>query len=99
LSKKKTKLLVCVKGKKCPGQGSDDVFRALKETVADLDLKKRLKVKKSDCLGMCGLGPLVKVESACYGYVTDEDCKEIVQSHVFAKEPVERLLIRAKKRK
>ncbi len=99
--KNRVKLLVCVKGKKCPKRGSSAVLQALKEEIAERQLKKKFKVKKSGCFGMCGVGPLVVVssENVCYGYVTDADCQEIVRSHLIEEEPVTRLMLVDKKRK
>jgi (2Fe-2S) ferredoxin len=99
--KDKSKLFVCVRGKKCRKRGSEEVRDALKQEIKDAGLKKKVRVEKTDCLGLCSKGPVVYSESehVCYGYVTPNDCADIVESLVEQENPVERLIIWPKKKK
>ncbi len=89
------KVLVCTKGRKCRKRGSKGVLTALRDAVDDHDLGDTIKVKKSDCLGICGKGPVVYVRRGkiCYAYVTESDCEDIVRSLQDA-EPVARLALK-----
>jgi (2Fe-2S) ferredoxin len=99
--KEKAQLYVCVRGKKCRKRGADEVLETLKDEIKDAGLKKHVKVRKTDCLGLCSKGPVVysESESICYGYVTAADCAEIVQSLTEEEKHLERLIIWPKKKK
>jgi (2Fe-2S) ferredoxin len=87
-------VFVCVTGKTCPGQGSEEVLAALRKEIASLGLKKQIRINKAGCFDHCGNGPLVIVypDQIWYAQVQASDCKEIVQSHLLGDRPVERLL-------
>ena len=60
---KKTKLLFCLNDRgagrrSCAASGADGLRRQAKELVAD---DARIKVKKSDCLGLCKHGPVIEI--------------------------------------
>jgi len=79
----------------CQGKGSYDVLQAF---LAELDARSllgRVIVTGSTCLGPCGEGPtaIVYPDSTWYGRLTPEDAKTIVESHIVADQPVERLQI------
>lgn len=90
----KKHVFVCVSGKTCPGQGSEDVLKALRKEIADLGLKKEIRINKAGCFDQCGNGPMVVIypEAIWYAQVKEQDCHEIVQSHLLKNKPVNRLL-------
>jgi (2Fe-2S) ferredoxin len=99
--KERTRLLVCTEGKHCSRLDSEDVLKVLRKTIEKCELDNVLKVKKSDCLGLCKHGPVVSVEShgVCYGGVTEADCKDIIERHVEKAKPIKRLHIHKKGKK
>jgi (2Fe-2S) ferredoxin len=90
----KKHVFVCTSGKVCPGQGAEDVLGALRKKIAELGLKKQIRINKAGCFDQCGNGPMIVVypEAVWYAHVTAEDCEEIVESHLLNDRPVERLL-------
>lgn len=93
----KKHVFVCVTGKTCPGQGSEEVLAALRAEIKNLGLKEDIRINKSGCLGQCGNGPMVVVypDAVWYAHVQPADCEEIVHSHLLGGKPVERLLYEA----
>ncbi len=65
----------------------------MKNIVRDLGLKKEMRVNKAGCMGQCGHGPMVVVypEAIWYSNVKLSDVAEIVNRHLAADQPVERL--------
>ncbi len=90
----KKHVFVCTSGKVCPQQGSEEVLKALRQEIAELGLKKQIRVNKAGCFDQCGNGPMVVVypDAVWYAHVRTSDCKEIVRSHLLGDKPVERLL-------
>ena len=89
----KKHVFVCVSGKTCPQEGAQDVCEALRKEISTRGLKNEIRINKAGCLDQCGNGPMVVVypESIWYSHVKPADCKEIVESHLIADKPVERL--------
>ncbi len=87
-------LHVCVAAS-CLSSRSDQVKRALEESVERRDIAHQCKVKGVGCLGLCKEGPLVAVEPAglLYHGVTPDDAGAIVSS--LGSVAVERLLLPA----
>lgn len=87
-------VFVCTSGKTCAADNSEDVLKALREEIAELGLKKTIRINKTGCLDQCGNGPMIVVypEGVWYAHVRPADCHEIVQSHLLGDKPVERLL-------
>jgi (2Fe-2S) ferredoxin len=87
-------VFVCTTGKTCPLDGSEEVCKALREEIAQRGLKKVIRINKAGCLDQCGNGPVLVVypEQVWYAHVRPEDAAEIVESHLVANKPVERLL-------
>lgn len=85
---------MCTTGSTCPQSGSAEVCAALRKEITERGLKKVIRVNKSGCLDQCGNGPMVVVypEQVWYAHVRPDDAKEIVDSHLIAGKPVERLL-------
>ena len=99
----KSKIYVCA-GTGCISSGSLDVYDRFVEVlrgrnipcVVELDKEPHehgTSIKKSGCLGLCELGPLVRIEPYGYLYtkVHPSDCEEIVEKTVLAGEHIERL--------
>lgn len=98
----KKKLLVCVQGKSCSKRDSDDLYSSLKKQIASsVRLDEFYKVKKTDCLGSCKYGPVVRVEpeGVVYGLLDTEDVIKIALRHVKKKKPLKKLAVANKKRK
>jgi (2Fe-2S) ferredoxin len=95
------KLLVCTEGKSCSREGSDKLFKTLKKAVKECDLKDYYKVKKAECLGLCGHGPAIalKPDAVKYGDVSKSNCQAILSHHMFSAEPIAELVVKKKKRK
>jgi NADH:ubiquinone oxidoreductase subunit E len=53
-------LYVCAGGG-CQYKNSQKIRARLKELVKERGLEDRIRVKKSECMGMCGRGPIVKL--------------------------------------
>jgi NADH-quinone oxidoreductase subunit F len=102
LKKQKKKVLICA-GTGCVAGGSIQIYNTIKAMVeergllVDLELqeeKEGIGVKKSGCHGFCEMGPLIKIEPFNYLYVrvSNDDCREIVDTTLIGNKPVKRLL-------
>jgi (2Fe-2S) ferredoxin len=71
------------------------VHAALQQGVKSAGLTGRVRINKSGCLDQCEHGPMVVVypEAVWYGAVRSEDAAEIVNEHLIAGRPVERLRV------
>ena len=83
-------LLVCA-GLGCPG--NEEIVAELNRIVNERDLADRVLVRRTGCMGLCALGPLVRVEpdTNVYQGVRPADADEIVTA--LGREPVARLLL------
>lgn len=102
LAVQEKKIFVCA-GTGCLSVGSMDVYHKLIQTLSDngvdcsVELMKEphgnVSVKKSGCLGLCELGPLLRIEPEGYLYtkVSTADCDEIVKRTILHGEFIERL--------
>ena len=103
LAAEKRKIFVCA-GTGCLSSGSMDVYGKLLEVLREkgvacaVELKKEphgdeVSIKKSGCLGLCELGPLLRIEPQgfLYSKVRPEDCEEIVEKTVVNGTFIERL--------
>ena len=61
----------------------------------DMNGPGKIRVNKAGCLDRCEEGPVLVVypEGIWYTYIDEEDIDEIVDSHLIAGKPVERLKI------
>jgi (2Fe-2S) ferredoxin len=88
-------VFVCTHGEWCPSVDGDGlgVHAALKEAVRDAGLSDRVRVNHSGCLNQCGHGPMVVVypDAVWYAAVTPDDARSILEQHLVAGRPVERL--------
>lgn len=79
----------------CGARGATDVFNALIEGLgARPELWGKVAVTSSGCLGPCFDGPTIVVypEGVWYAGVKESDVNEIIESHMLAGKPVERLV-------
>lgn len=61
-----------------------------------LKLPLKIRAQKAGCLGICNFGPTIAIypEGIFYVDVKLDDVKEIIESHIVNKKPVERLLLK-----
>jgi (2Fe-2S) ferredoxin len=80
----------------CTKDGNSELFMRLQQATKAAGLTAPLvRVNKSLCLDQCEHGPTVVVypEAVWYGGVKPGDAEEIVNEHLIAGRPVERLRI------
>ena len=73
-----------------------ELVAEFKKQINDLKIGLKIRANKSGCLGICDFGPTVAIypEGIFYVGVKKEDVKEIIDSHIVNKIPVERLLLK-----
>ncbi|MBW7906887.1 MAG: (2Fe-2S) ferredoxin domain-containing protein [Phycisphaerae bacterium] len=79
----------------CLARGADAVRDAFKRELAQRGLRTQMRATRCGCLDHCEQGVTVVVypEQVWYGHVTPSDVPEIIERHLLAGEPVERLRI------
>ncbi len=89
-SEKKHRILYC-SAAGCASCGSDKVSDALKSKIKEYALEKECEVIGTGCLGLCGEGPLVKVQSdnTLYQNVDVRAAEKIVESHILNNKKVD----------
>lgn len=67
-----------------------------KKQLKNLNVNLKMRANKSGCLGICDFGPTVAIypDGIFYVGVQQNDVKEIIESHILNKKPVERLLLK-----
>lgn len=77
----------------CNAGGKADLHTAMQQAAKAAGLGARVRINKSGCLDQCEHGPTVAIypEAVWYGRVRPEDAAEIVNEHLVAGRPVERL--------
>lgn len=82
-------ILICVNERElgedaCANRGSAAIAERLKQEAKDRGLKGRVRVSRTQCLGLCKIGPNIVVwpEGIWYHGVTMEDVPTIVQRHL-----------------
>lgn len=101
----KTRFLFCVNERSgdrkcCAKEGANALRKYAKACVAPLrDAGVPAKVRKSDCLGYCSHGPVIKVlpDGVFYTCTNEKDIDAILKAHLKTGSVVKRLLIRRKK--
>jgi (2Fe-2S) ferredoxin len=65
----------------CGLQGSEEILRELKRRVGELDLPILVRVTRTGCLDLCGMGPAVLAypSGRLYAGVRPEDVDRILQ--------------------
>lgn len=79
----------------CTQDGKSNLLAELKKLVKAAGLDGRVRINKSGCLDQCEHGPMVVVypEAVWYGNVQPGDAAAIVEEHLIAGRPVERLRV------
>lgn len=74
-----------------------EVLSELKKQVKDLNVNLKIRANKSGCLGICDLGQTIAIypDGTFYVGVQKDDIKEIIESHIVNKIPVERLILKS----
>lgn len=89
-------LFVCTDGEWCPSIDGDGigVHARLKALAKAHGLTDRIRVNHAGCFSQCGHGPMVVVypDAVWYAAVSPDDAEEIIERHVIAGRPVERLI-------
>lgn len=77
----KVKIIVCTKGKTCKKRGAKKVLNALEDAVDEYGLEDKICLKKSECLGKCGRGPVAKVKDSgdFFGFLEPDNCIDLVK--------------------
>jgi len=86
-------VFVCTLGKTCLADGSEKVFKHLKEAAKDAGLKGRVRINQAGCLNQCGHGPMVVVypEDVWYCGVDVRGADRILKQHIVGGTPVDEL--------
>lgn len=97
---KERHILICG-GPGCKASNADNIGRAFNEEIDRLNLKDEIKVIMTGCFGFCAKGPVIEImpDKVFYIKVTEEDVKEIIESHILEGRVVERLLYEDKETK
>lgn len=77
----------------CDPEGNAELHAIFKTLLIDRGLKTQVRANKAGCLDHCEHGPTVVIypDEVWYGNVRPDDAAVIVDSHIAAGKPVERL--------
>ena len=86
--------ILCCGGTGCHASNAQELMDNLNKYIKENGLENDVRVIQTGCFGFCAQGPIVKVmpDNVFYVQVTPDDAKEIIESHIVGKQPVERLL-------
>lgn len=90
-------VFVCTTGSTCPTQADTEAYvKQMRAELARAGLHVEVRINKAGCFSQCGNGPMIVVypEDVWYAGVRPEDVQEIVEAHLIAGQPVERLRYR-----
>ena len=89
------KIITFCDGTRCMQSQGRALQAVLEQELERNQLKDRVKVTLSGCLGMCDKGPIMLVNPGytIYGNLQESDIPEIVAEHVVKGNPVSRLVI------
>jgi len=90
----KHKICVCC-GAGCISSGSEEVLNKIQEEIKVRGLENEVRAVPTGCMGPCNQGPLVKFlpDNTIYQKVDCENIRQVVQSQLIDKKPIEDLLI------
>ncbi len=81
----------------CQDHDTQAMFKQMKERAKSQGLLgvNKVRINKSGCLGLCGLGPVLVVypDNVWYQFKSSEDLDEILEKQIINGEIVERLTI------
>lgn len=82
-------------GPTCMQKRSRELLATLESELTKCELKDKVRVVLSGCLGMCDKGPVLIVNPGyvLYGNVTEADIQKIVSEHLLKGKPVAALVI------
>ena len=94
LGKYKHKIMICG-GASCDSLGSGTFKRKIEEVLAKYGLKDEVAVMQVGCMGLCGKGPLMRIEpeGIIYTYVQPEEVESIIEKHFVKGAPKEDKII------
>lgn len=80
----------------CGDANGLELVGEFKKQLNNLKVNLKIRANKSGCLGICDFGPTIAIypEGIFYVGVKKEDVKEIIESHIINKIPVQRLLLK-----
>ena len=79
----------------CASKGSEALLDYAKGRIAELGLRRKIRINRAGCLDACQYGPSVVIypDDIWYRAETPEDFEEIIECHLRKGEVVERLQI------
>jgi (2Fe-2S) ferredoxin len=79
----------------CANSGGEAICNAFKKELHEHGLRGSMRANSSGCLDQCSAGPTVVVypEGVWYSVKSVAEVKEIVEEHLVAGRPVERLRV------
>jgi NADH:ubiquinone oxidoreductase subunit F (NADH-binding)/(2Fe-2S) ferredoxin/Pyruvate/2-oxoacid:ferredoxin oxidoreductase delta subunit len=92
----KMRLLVCG-GPECRDDRGEAVREALRNEIVRKGLDGRVELVESECLALCGVGPVMRVEPGdiVYQKLTPEVIPQLVEEHLVKGRPLKKLLYAA----
>lgn len=77
----------------CDPDAGERLQKAFKKALAERGVHRQVRANKAGCLDQCEHGPTVVVypDAVWYGFVSEADVAEIVETHIVGGRPVERL--------
>jgi len=87
----KRQVRICSTG--CRALGALDIYETFKKELKKAKLQKKIALIKTGCQGFCSGAPLVSIDpdNILYVCLKKEDVREIVNSTLIEKKPIERL--------
>ncbi len=87
----KRQVRICATG--CRALGALDIYETFKEELKKAKLQKKIALIKTGCQGFCSGAPLVSIDpdNLLYVCIKKEDVREIVNTTLIGKKPIERL--------
>ena len=85
-------ILVC-RGTGCTSSNSENIILKFREILKQKNIQN-VRVIQTGCFGLCAKGPIVIIrpEDTFYAKVKEEDCEEIINTHIVEGKLLERLL-------
>jgi (2Fe-2S) ferredoxin len=80
----------------CQSKDSASLYQTFSDELARREIRDKVRLTLTGCLGPCDQGPSVLVypDGVLYGHVTKEDITPIIEQHLIEGRPVTRLTVR-----